>query len=305
MKILKRYSTVKANRSFSQRRPIRSSRIYSAEETEEKDTEQKSDDDTEFGDPTDINVSEDTEEAFEQLVSMLRDTSFEELGDALEDIVQDDKLYALFSEGFGDGELASVTMSSEPTAIPVAQLLPTQSEIGLDNSLSFPLSQDCTSYFKDVVQIVAPIVTYRKIFVIDGHHRWSQLYMINPDAKISAINFNYKDKSPWRALRNFQGAVAVAKKDVPKSYNRVNNVYDMSEEQIEKYVDDNISDACWKSLVKAGVCDDRDSAIDYIVGNVMDLKQGNYPFEGAPDREFMPQTDEKSIKIAEEGQTDI
>lgn len=301
MKILKRYSTVKANQGIYNHRPIISSRIYSADEIKND----SDDDDTEFGDPTDIKVSGDAEEAFEQLVDMLRDTSFEELGEALEDIVQDDKLYALFSEGFGDGDLANVTMSSEPTAIPVAQLLPTQSEIGLDNSLSYPLSQDCSKLFQDTVQIVAPIVTYRKVFVIDGHHRWSQLYMMNPDAKISAINFNYSDKSPWRALRNFQGAVAVANKDVPKSYNKVNNVYDMTEAQIEKYVDENISDACWKSLVEVGVCDDRDSAIDYIVGNVMDLKRDNFPFKGAPDREFMPQTDKKSIEIAEEGQTNI
>jgi len=275
-------------------------RIYSAEETKSG-----ADYDNEFDDIDDISLPDDVDEAFDMLVDMLRKQSFEDLGDALEDIVNDDKLYALLSEGFGDGELANVKMSSESTGIPVVQLLPSQSEIGLDNSLNYPLSMDCTSYFNDIVKIVAPVITYRKTFIIDGHHRWSQLYMINPKAKIAAINFNYDQVSPYRALRNFQGAVAVANKKVPKSFNKVNNVYDMSDSAIEQYVDEHITDACWKSLVKVGVCEDRDSAIDYILDNIDTLKYDNPPFANAPEREFMPQTDEKSIKIAEEGQTNI
>jgi len=295
MKILRHYPTIMARSLVS--RGYR--RIYSADEVQD-------DDETMFGDPTDKNVSADVEEAFDKLVDMLRKTSYEDLGPALEDIVDDPKLYALLKEGFGNGELANVKMSNEPTAIAVTQLLPSQSEIGLDNSLSYPLKQDCSHLFTgDAIKIVAPIITYRKTFVIDGHHRWSQLYMMNPKAKIAAINFNYDQESPYRALRNFQGAIAVANKEVPKSYSKVNNVYEMSESAIEKYIDKNISDACWKSLVKVGVCKDRDSAIDYILDNVMLLKADNPPFANAPDREYMPQTNEKSVKIAEEGQTNI
>ena len=236
---------------------------------------------------------------------MLRDTSYEDLGPALEDIVNDPKLYKLLSEGFGNGELAEVDMSSSTVAIPVTQLLPSQSEIGLDNSLSYPLKQDCSNLFNSPVTIVSPIITYRKTFIIDGHHRWSQLYMMNPSAKINAINFNYNEQSPYRALRNFQGAIAVAHKQVPKSFSKVNNVYDMSESEIENYIDSNMKDACWQSLIKQEVCEDRDSAIEYILGNIKELRNDNPPFANAPEREYMPQTNEKSIEIAEEGQTDI
>jgi hypothetical protein len=79
----------------------------------------------------------------------------------------------------------------------------------------------------------------------------------------------------------------------------------MSKDEIIDYIDSNIQDVCWKSLVKVGVCEDRDSAIDYITGNVMKLKRENYPFPGAPDREYMPQTDKKALTIAEAGQTNI
>lgn len=300
MKILIHKSSIIRANSYPQYRR----RIYSADEVDETN-ENENEDDSEFGDADDEEVSSDVEDAFDKLVEKLRSASYEELGDALEDVVSDPKLYALLKEGFGDGELAKVKMSTQPTAIAVTQLLPTQSEIGLDNSLKYPLSQDCSKLFNSPITIVAPIVTYRKTFVIDGHHRWSQLYMMNPEAKITAINFNYSEQSPFRALRNFQGAIAVAHKEVPKQYSKVNNVYEMSDSAIEKYVDENISDACWKSLVNVGVADDRDSAIDYILDNIDQLKDENKPYGDAPAREYMPQTDEKSIEIAEEGQTNI
>ena len=301
MKILKRYPTISASRDFRRSAYSGHMRIYSAEEENVKEEDTKEEDNNDSGE-----VSPEVEEAFDKLVKELQDTAFEDLGDALDDIVNDPKLYALLSEGFGDGALADVKMSSSPESIPVRKLLPCQSEIGLDNSLSYPLKQDCSNLFEGTVQIVAPIITYEGLFVIDGHHRWSQLYMMNPDAEISAINFEYsKQKSPWRALRNFQGAIAVANKDVPKQYSKVNNVFDMSEDEIANYVEKNIQDACWKSLVKVGVCEDKESAIDYIVNNVMELKKDNYPFPNAPDREYMPQTDEKSIEVAQEGQTNI
>lgn len=262
--------------------------------------------DTTFGDVDDIQLTGDVEEDFNTLINTLQNNSFEELGDELNDVVNDPKLYDLLAMGFGDGELADVKMSSSPTALYVTSLLPSQSEIGLDNSLSYPLKQDCSHLFDDKpIKIVAPIVTYRKTFIVDGHHRWSQLYMINPNAKIEAINFNYDQPSPYRALRNFQGAIAVANKDVPKSYSKVNNVYDMSKDQIKSYVDKNIQDVCWKSLVEVGVCEDRESAIEYITNNALTLKRDNFPPTNAPDREYMPQTDDKSIEVAKKGQTNI
>jgi len=263
------------------------------------------DDDDEFGDASDVSLSGDVEKDFNKVIELLRSCAYEDLGDTLEDIVKDPKLYTLLAEGFGEGDLAKVKMSNQSTAIAVSQLLPSQSEIGLDNSLAYPLKQDCSNLFKSPVTIVTPIITYRKTFIIDGHHRWSQLYMMNPEAKIAAINFNYGETSPYRALRNFQGAIAVAHKQVPKSFNKVNNVYDMSKDAIEKYIDENMQDVCWKSLAKIGVCTDRNSAIDYISKNIAQLKSDNPPFANAPEREYMPQTNEKAIKIAQEGQTNI
>ena len=297
------HKTVYSHSTIARRRRIYAAdeEIATEEDVEDTEGEATKDEDSEG------EASPTVEETFEKLIKKLRKTSYDKLGDALEDIVSDPKLYAILSEGFGEGELSKVKMSSEPEAISVAKLLPTQSEIGLDNSLKFPLSNDCTQLFSgEPVTIVAPIVTYNGQYVIDGHHRWSQLYMMNPDAKINAINFEYEDQSPFRALRNFQGAIAVANKKVPKSYSKVNNVYDMSDDAIEDYLEKNLSDDCLDSLIDAGVCDDRDSAIEYLMDNIARLQDENFPFSPkAPKREYMPQTDEKALDIAEEGQTNI
>lgn len=250
-------------------------------------------------------VSEDPEEAFDDLVDSLQSLSLGDLGDKLDDICDDPKLYALLCEGFGAGDLASVKMSAGAEAIPVQRLIPLQREIGLDNSLKFPLQSDCSTYFNSPVTVVAPIVTYNGQFIVDGHHRWSQVYMVNPDATISAINFSYGDQNPLRILRNFQGAIAVAEGEVPSQVVGLSDVYSMSEDQIRSYVESNITDACVNGLCELVGLSQEDEVVEYIVANAMDLKNYAIPYGNAPERKDMPQTTDDAIEIAEEGQTNI
>lgn len=253
-------------------------------------------------------AGENASEAFNNLVNKLKQTSFDNLGDELNDICDDDKLYKLLEEGFGDGDFANVHMSKSATSIPVMHLLPCQNEIGLGNSLDYALTGRCSvdTYFNNPVTIVAPIVTYQGNYIIDGHHRWSQAYMFNPFANISAINFTYGEGDPLRALRNFQGAIAVSEGNVPSSSADVANVYAMSEDQIRKHIEDKIVDSCVD-----GICNnvyevvDWETAIEYLLDNIDMLKEDNYPIPGAPDRDAMPQTTEESIEVMEEGQTNI
>lgn len=252
-----------------------------------------------------IKLTGDQEKDYEAVVSYLqKQVEMSDFTEALDDIVSDDRLYQLLALGFGDGKYADVQMTVETTALPSKKLRPTQSEIGLDNSLKFPLKSDCSIYFKDPVTIVAPIITYNNNYVIDGHHRWSQINVINPEAQVTAIDFGYNLR-PGEVLRTFQGAVAIANKDVPSQVSRVNNIYDMSESEIRKYIEDNIQPICTESLIKVGVANDEEGVIDYILQNCMALQRNNRPDSNAPEREYMPQTDEKSINIAKQGMSEI
>lgn len=254
---------------------------------------------------SEIKLTGDQEKDYEAVVSYLqKQVEMSDFTEALDDIVSDDRLYQLLALGFGDGEYADVQMTVETTALPSKKLRPTQSEIGLDNSLKFPLKSDCSKYFQDPVTIVAPIITYNNNYVIDGHHRWSQINVINPEAQVAAIDFGYNLR-PGEVLRTFQGAVAIANKDVPSQVSRVNNIYDMSESEIRKYIEDNIQPICTESLIKVGVADDEEGVINYILKNCIALQHNNRPDSNAPEREYMPQTDEKSINIAKQGMSEI
>jgi len=259
-----------------------------------------------IGDPDDISVNPDVEEAFNELIQRLQGVNYDGLNNALNKICDDPKLYALLSAGFGDGKLADVKWSKSETAIPVRALLPSQREIGLENSFTYPLQSNCSNYFNGVVTIKSSIVTLNKTFIIDGHHRWSQVYAVNPDAKISAINFSYNVKSPMQVLRDAQGAIAVANKDVPSSSASSTNLYSTDENGIRKFIESNIQDVCVKGIQKQiPELKSEEEVVEYFVENAMEIKKNNKPFQDAPSRKEMPQTDPKSIDVMSKGVTDI
>lgn len=282
-------------------------RIYGADEDEGE---------AEGGEDNYENVSEDVVEAFNQLIEKLRKTSFNQLPEELDKVIQDPKLFKLFSKGFGKGNLADVKMTKETTAIPVKELHPTQNIIGADKSLNRSLGGDCSHFFKGTVKLGAPIVSYQETYVIDGHHRWSQVYMINPNGAIESIDFDSKQDAK-QVLRNFQGAIAKAagdagKSEIPKAGggDPAQNLLAMSKEAIKQYVTERISDACWKSIVKATDCTDKESVIDYITNNALEMQKANTNYSSNPPRKSMPQTvsdelGDTPLEIADEGVTNI
>jgi len=276
------------------------SRMLEADEVNDKNVQ---------GDENDVNLSGDVEKDFNNLIKQLRGENYDELDDALKEICNDPKLYALLSAGFGSGDLAQVKMSSSKTSIPVRALLPSQNEIGLENSLDYPLTAgNVDNYFSNPVTIKAPIVTFNKTWIIDGHHRWSQLLIANPEADITAINFNYNKISPLQCLRDTQGAIAVATKDVPSAKVSSHNLYAVSEKELREYIEDKITDKSVEGFIKNTNCKSKEEVIDYLVANGMELKKNNKPNSEAPDRKDMPQTGDypsKALDVMAKGVTNI
>jgi len=91
-------------------------------------------------------------------------------------------------------------------SIPVTKLIPTQNEIDVDKSLKFPLTNASAAQYAlkgGAVKVAAPIITFNGKYIIDGHHRWSQLYAVNKDAKIVAYDFtNPNIKNPLDATKS-------------------------------------------------------------------------------------------------------
>ena len=190
------------------------------------------------------------------------------------------------------------------TAIPVTKLIPTQNEIDVDKSLAFPLTKaDAAQYALKggSVKVAAPIITFNSKYVIDGHHRWSQLYAVNKDAKIVAYDFtNPEIKNPLDALKATQLAIIGAgASKIPSNKVDGANLLKMEEKKLKYYVMKTITEPVLYAFEESGkVKAEGDSAAykkavaDYIWANVASMQETSQPVAGAPGRGIMPQADD-------------
>ena len=120
-----------------------------------------------------------------------------------------------------------------PKNLKVKGLIPTQSQIGLHDSLEYVFSPEVgyTDYFSpSAINIVGPIITLNEKYIIDGHHRWSQLYLVNKDAEITAINCDDTTTNAIEALKKFQVAIGALIKTIPSNKAGANDIYKYSTE---------------------------------------------------------------------------
>ena len=91
--------------------------------------------------------------------------------------------------------------------MPVADLIPTQRFIDLNQSVGFPLGS-ADNLLRDVTNKkgFGPI-TVSGEHIIDGHHRWSGIFSIAPDATISVVNLDFQGENVADKLAAAQIAV--------------------------------------------------------------------------------------------------
>ena len=233
------------------------------------------------------------EATFNELVERIQKLSYPSSIKYMDSIVKDPKLRFILSLGFG-GELADTDLKSKDCDIAVQELMPTQNEIDLDKSLQWILNgkQDLRKFFKPSVTVVAPIVSFKSTFVIDGHHRWSQAYICNPKLKIKSIDFT-GTLSPMQMLKAVQATIGSNLGKIPVSTVDGKSLYKVSEEQLVQYVDRYLTDKAAEQYIDlVDDVENRDDVIYYLVTNAMQLKANNTPILGAPKRNIMPQCDE-------------
>lgn len=227
------------------------------------------------------------EEAADEVKDILKSnytTFVKELGDNIKDPKFVEAIKSLAKE-------APVTLKSASPA--VTDLRPTQNEVVLDKSLSYPMKDPATAklYLTGGVVAVAgkSIVTGGGgKFVIDGHHRWSQLFCINPKAKIKAVDLPISD--PMAALKATQLGIAANTGTVPTAEGGGVNLFTIDENTLKKYVMDNIKDGVVEEFKNAKKGNTKEEIAEYIWQNVETLKKTSQPVSGAPVRSVMPQT---------------
>jgi hypothetical protein len=137
------------------------------------------------------------------------------------------------------------------TAIPIADLRPTQSEVVIDKSLPFTLGKP--KLFKAYVEGDGPfavgvpgkndaIITLNGKFVIDGHHRWSSLFCFNPGASIQAFDIQMPSMTPNQALIAAQAAIIDKHGSRPEASGGGTNLFTAGEGDIRNVVDSIVTD---------------------------------------------------------------
>jgi len=227
-------------------------------------------------------------------------TNYEDFVAQLGDLAQDPKVQAFLKTGKADGDQADDKFTATPKAISVKNLRPTQNEIDVDGSLKYPLTKPdslraCLQ--KGAITIKAPVVTYNGEFIIDGHHRWSQLYSMNKEGQINCIDLTGPKMNPIDVLKTVQMAIAADLGRVPKADVKGQNLLKLSGDEIAKYVVQTITPECVKTVnavrsATLGRVDAKGIAGKLVVPNVMEMQKTSQPAPGAPKRNVMPQTDD-------------
>lgn len=238
-----------------------------------------------------------------ELEDLLKKLDYEGYVDKLNEMLKDPRLAEIIKDTFG-GPLGTVKLKMINKSIPVGVLLPTQNEIDFGKSLNRGLTEGCTAsidkYFKEPVELGIPLVTYRQGFIIDGHHRWSQVCSFNRDGKMLCIDFEGGNMSPVEFLKAVQGSIAATLvsqgENSPQlpvaSVKPGMNLLKMGEKEIRNKIEENITDECVDALSKyVKEVTDMDSAIDYLVDNAITMQKNNPCIDNASTRPYMPQTD--------------
>ncbi len=249
--------------------------------------------------------------------NILNEPKYEDFVQTLGTATQDPKLRGVLIGGLLDGELTDDIVQYDDGILRMGRnLKPIQHEIDLAKSLQYigqhpenvPLllrgGTLGPEHFGD-----NPIIISYGQYLIDGHHRWSQAYMINPEARLKTINLHIQD--PKRALRKSQTAIAALTGKVPVAkVEPGKNIYTMNPETIKTTIPRYLSQEFYQAFYDThpNRFQNREDVHSHIYHNIMTMRRISQPHTDIS-RELMPQYTKigarKGVKALEEGMVNI
>lgn len=212
--------------------------------------------------------------------------------DKFKRIASDPKVQSVIRAGLTDGRPGDEVIRFSSKNIPAKELIPTQNEIGVEESMVGILNNkygNLDSVLDGVAKFNSPIVTLNGKYIIDGHHRWSQAYIANPDVKIPSYDMRATIE-PLQALKSVHVAIAADTKELPLSSAKGINLYLMKRQDVLKYVKNFLTEASLRLYAEHDHGKKPIEVAEYLWNNVQLMQNKNKPISGAPKRTAMPQT---------------
>ena len=255
-------------------------------------------------------------QASREIDSLLRDKSYSSFVKRLGSAIKDPKVRLLLIKGRQDGLVKDDLIKNTDVTKKLKRFYPTQTEIDIESSLKWigehpenvpTLLKGGTVSEKNFAG--NSIITSKGKYIIDGHHRWSQVYLINPDAKVKTIDLQISD--PEKALRVSQMTVAglsgeLVLQKVPEG----KNLYKMPLRTIQKQLDSYLSPSFYQAFydTQPNNFKTKQDVQKHIMANIKSMRKNNRPSTRIK-REYMPQYDkigvEHAVKSLSKGEINI
>ena len=224
----------------------------------------------------------------------------------LKKYANDPEFDKIAAAGQTDGKPADEQAKVAPATVKCSDLVATQAEIGFGNSLAdqvqnkydatkTALGLNGTPIVMSSASGPVPILVYNGKFILGGHHRWSQIMMVNPSGVVKVDNLTgpaIDDEE--EALKVMQFAIAAtADKVVTKPF-KGENLMQATPEQVYNFVLKNVTDEVLQLLVQAKKIakPDKTLAAKYIAGNLPVIKKSAGRFSR---EKSMPQAGDSGV----------
>jgi hypothetical protein len=216
-------------------------------------------------------------------------------------------LFALLTTGGADRGLSNSALTITNLDADVATLVPTQNEIDLAKSLQFPLQSPSQLETFFAGGVITPfggrvVTSDDGSYIVDGHHRWSGIYLINPFTEVKAVDIGYVP-NPQAGLKETQIGIAAQLGYLKVSQGGGFNVYTVDRAVFDIAVDGWITSGPEKDAVLAVFRNNLGIPVsateaeqlvaiqNYLWTNVERMRNLNPFVPGATNREVMPQAE--------------
>ena len=209
--------------------------------------------------------------------------------------------------GLKDGKAEDDVLNIEPATVNVVDLRPTQSEVVFDKSIKFALQKP--DVFMDYFTSNGPhkvgpkdnnaIITLNKKFILDGHHRWSSLYCVNPKAAMHTFDIK-ANINPINVLKLMQASITAHAGKIMSAAGGGINLFTIDEKTLTNEVRKLLTGDLLRQYKQLGLFEaDPDATgqgmfkilLSIYQRNVGLMQKNNRPAKNAGTRETMPQTD--------------